>query len=103
KVSVSAGARPVAVTYGLVTSWVETIDIKLPAEVSSPTSAGDLDPAGGAAGEVRGIVRASDGSSIAGARVTIEDTAVAATTDPAGRYTFGGIRAGLALQLRVEA
>src|SRR5205807_3572084 len=103
KISVSAGDRPVAVTYSLVTSWVETVDIKLSPEVASPATAGDLDPAGGASGEVRGIVRASDGSSIAGARVFIEDTPVATATDAAGRYTFGKIRAGLALQLRVAA
>ena len=52
---------------------------------------------------MRGVVRASDGSSIAGARVFIADTTVATATDSAGRYTFGKLRAGLKLQLRVAA
>ena len=55
KISVAAGDRPVAVTYGLVTSWVETVDIKLRAGDRRPADdAADLDPSGGAAGEVRG-------------------------------------------------
>jgi hypothetical protein len=98
---ISAG-RPVAVTYSLLTNWVQTVDIKLVPAVTSPADASDLDPAGGAAGEVRGVVRAS-GSPVVGAQVFIADTQVAAATDSAGRYTFGRLRAGLTLQLRVAA
>ena len=103
EIRVISDGHPVAVTYSLVTKWVERVDIKLVPAVTSPSDASDLDPAGGAAGEVRGVVRASDGSSVAGARVFIADTPVAAATDAAGRYTFGQLRAGLTLHLRVAA
>jgi hypothetical protein len=103
QVSVFVGARLVGVGYGLITSKVETIDIKLPPVITTPTTAGDLAPSGGSSGEVRGIVRASDGSSIAGARVSIDATPVTTTTDASGRYTFGKIRSGLALDVIVVA
>ena len=74
EIRVITQGRPVALAFDLVANWVETVDIKVPPEVAAPSAAEDLDPAGGAAGEVRGVVRASDGSSIAGARVFIADT-----------------------------
>jgi TonB dependent receptor/Carboxypeptidase regulatory-like domain len=103
EIRVISDGQPVAVTYSLVANWIVTVDIKLVPAVTSPLDASDLDPAGGAAGEVRGVVRAADGSSVAGARVFIADTPVAAATDAAGRYTFGQLRAGLTLHLRVAA
>jgi RNA polymerase sigma factor (sigma-70 family) len=103
EIRVITEGRPVALAFSLVANWVETVDIKVPPEVAAPSSAEDLDPGGGAAGEVRGVVRANDGSSVAGARVFIADTPVGTATDSAGRYTFGKLRAGLRLQLRVAA
>jgi hypothetical protein len=52
---------------------------------------------------VRGIVRATDGGPVAGARVTLGETNVIATTDGAGRYVFHGLRSGAPIDVNVTA
>jgi hypothetical protein len=100
---ITSGGRPVASAYTLVTAFVETLDIKANPELTTPTVLADLDPMGGESGEVRGTVRAADGTPIGGAHVTIGATAVDVVTDSAGRYSFGRIRSKLTLALQVSA
>jgi ferric enterobactin receptor len=95
--------RLVAEAFALVTQWVEPVDI-----VSRPAStrvmgSWDLDPSGGPSGAVIGVVRAADGTPLPAARITIAETDLTATTDSAGRYALGRLRAGVAVDLQVSA
>lgn len=103
EVRVMQGGRPIASAFTLVTSFVETLDIKALPEIAAPAGIDDLDPMGGAAGEIRGVVRAAGGTPIAGARVAIGGTPEIASTDSTGRYSFGPLRAKLAIDLQVSA
>jgi hypothetical protein len=103
EVRILADGHPVANAYTLVTSFVETLDIKALPLATSPTALEDLDPQGGESGEIRGTVRAADGSPIAGAHVTIGNTPVDVVTDSTGRYTFGRMRAKLTITIGVTA
>jgi hypothetical protein len=98
-----AAGRPIADSYVLVTSFVETLDIKVQPETTTPASLDDLSPLGGDSGEVRGTVRAPDGSPIPGAHVAIAGTPVDVVTDSTGRYSFGRLRSKLALNLQATA
>lgn len=103
EVRVMSGGRPVASSYTLVTSVVETLNIRAQPESTSVADATDLDPRGGASGEVRGLVRDTRGEPVAGALVSIAGTPISVTTDSAGRYSFGRVRAKLSLNLQVTA
>ena len=81
---VMRNGRPAGQESALISQWVETIDIRVSDESSTLASADDLDPLDGPSGEVRGTVRAADGTAVAGARLVIGDTTVATRTDAAG-------------------
>jgi hypothetical protein len=95
--------RVLARTYTLVTQHVETVDLRAQPESSAATSAEDLDPLGGPSADLRGIISAPDGSPIAGTTVSITGTPVSTTTDSAGRFAFGSLRAGTAVELDAGA
>jgi ferric enterobactin receptor len=101
-VAVLAG-RTVAEEFALVTLRVESIDLKAGSVSVSPTSTEDVIATEGPTGEVTGIVSAVDGGPVLAARLTIQDTTLAAATDAAGRYAFRGLRPGLHIQLRASA
>jgi hypothetical protein len=100
---VTQNGRPIATSFTLVTGVVETLNIKAMPDTTSPTGIGDLDPMGGDAGTVRGVVRAPDGSPIAGAHVSISGTPLVVSTDSQGRYSLGRLRSKLVLDLQVTA
>jgi hypothetical protein len=103
EIRIVADGRPIASAFTLVTSFVETLDIKVVPETTSPADIADLSPMGGDSGEIRGTVRGPDGSPIAGAHVAIAGTPVDAVTDSMGRYSFGRLRAKLAINLQATA
>lgn len=103
EVRVVANGRAIVSAYTLVTSFIETLDLKVQPETSTASSLADLDPMGGDAGEVRGVIRGPDGSPLAGAHVTITGTPVDVMTDSAGRFTLGRIRSKLTLPLQATA
>jgi hypothetical protein len=103
EVRVVSDGRPVASSFTLVTSFVETLDIKALPVATTPGTLEDLDPQGGEAGEIRGTVRAADGAPVADAHVTIANTPVDVVTDSMGRYTFGLIRAKLTMTIQAAA
>jgi len=103
EVRVLVHGRAVAESITLVTTAVETLDVRVSAASTSAASAEDLRPMGGESGELRGTVRAPDGTPVAGALVAIENTEIQAITDSAGRYSFGRVRAPLTLDLNVSA
>src|SRR5215831_5212884 len=67
-VAVQAG-RPVAHGYSLVTLFVETVDLRVQPEATTALGADSLDPEGGPAASIRGVVRTANGTGVAGARV----------------------------------
>jgi ferric enterobactin receptor len=94
--------RTLARSFALVTLFVETVDL---VQTPEPLTGGpaDLDPQGGPSAGIRGVVRSADGAPVEGARVTISNTTVMTTTDSGGRYAFGRLRSGLALELGASA
>jgi hypothetical protein len=103
EVRVLVHGRPVAESVTLVTQPVETLNLTIFSAPISATSLEDLKPMGGESGELRGIVRAADGTPLAGARVGIEAVGIETTTDSAGRYSFGRVRAPLTLGMTASA
>ncbi len=101
--ALNPNGRVLARTFALVTDYIEIVNLRMLPESSVATSAQDLDPLGGPSADLRGIVTAPDGSPVSGARVSIADTAVATTTDSAGRYAFPALRAGMGVELDVAA
>jgi hypothetical protein len=95
------GSRPVAQGFTLVTLRVETVDLR--EEAVDTTSAGYVTATEGPAGEVAGVVSASDGQPIVGARITVGETSLFATTDSAGRYAITRLRPGIRVDLSVGA
>jgi hypothetical protein len=95
--------RMLARAFTLVTQNVETVDLQGQPESSSARGIEDLDPMGGPTAGIRGIVRAPDGSVVAGARVSIADTPIVTTTDSAGRYAFAGLRTDIGVELVASA
>jgi len=95
--------RPIAEAYALITLWVETIDLQERATPFSPVTTEDLGPSGGPSGEIGGVVRSPDGLPVPGARITVNNTTFVATTDSAGRFVIGSLRAGIGLELHVSA
>jgi hypothetical protein len=103
EIRIVANGRPIASSYTLVTSYIETLDLKVQPETGTANSLEDLDPMGGDAGEVRGTVRGPDGTPLAGAHVIIAGTPVDVMTDSAGRFSFGRIRSKLLLNVQASA
>jgi hypothetical protein len=103
EVRVLVHGRPVAESVTLVTQPVETLNITIYSAPVSATSVDDLKPMGGESGELHGIVRGADGTPLAGARVGIDTVGIETTTDTAGRYSFGRVRAPLTIGMTVSA
>jgi hypothetical protein len=95
--------RTLSHAFTLVTLPVESVDLTAQPETLAAMSAEELNPRGGPSGEVRGLIQADDGAPVAGARVAISNTTVVATADSAGRYSIGGLRSGLTIELNVSA
>jgi len=102
EIRVLTEGRPLALAFDSSRTGSKR-DIKVPPEVATPSAAEDLDPAGGAAGEVRGVVRASDGSSIAGRVCSLPTRRLRPPTDTAGRIRSASCARACSLQLRVAA
>ena len=102
-VHVIAHGLPAAESFTLVTRPVETLDIIISSAPTAPASAEDLKPMGGESGELRGTVRTADGEPVAGAHVGIANTEIETTTDEAGRYSLGRIRALLTVDVSASA
>ena len=103
QVRVLVNGRSVAEGVTLVTQPVETLNITISPASTSAGSVEDLKPMGGEWGELRGVVRAADGTPLPGARVAIDAIGIETTTDSAGRYTFGRVRAPLKLDMSASA
>jgi hypothetical protein len=103
QVRVLVNGRAVAEGVTLVTQPVETLNIAISAASTSATSLEDLKPGGGESGELRGVVRATDGTPLPGARVGIDAVGIQTTTDSAGRYSFGRVRAPLTIDMSASA
>jgi ferric enterobactin receptor len=95
--------RLVAEAYSLVTMWVEPVDLIARPVSSRVANDWDLDPRGGASGSVLGTVRSADGDLVPAARLLIAETTMTATTDSAGRYVFGRLRSGAAVEVQAIA
>lgn len=102
-IHVIAHGLPAAQSYTLVTRPVETLDVVISSSPTAATSADDLKPIGGESGELRGTVRTATGEPVAGARVGVADTEVETTTDEAGRYSLGRVRALLTVDMVASA
>lgn len=89
--------------FGLITEWVQSLDIDVRPASAMVTSDSDLNPEDGASGSIGGVVRTADGVAVSAARVSISRTNVSAMTDAAGRFAFYRLRSGLPLQLEVSA
>src|SRR5262245_21245882 len=103
RILVLQGTRPVAQGYSLVTQRLETVDLKEEPLALDPTSAEHVTVSEGPAGEVEGVVSASDGQPIGGARITVGETSLSATTDSAGRYAITRLRPGIHVDLHATA
>ncbi|HEX4566845.1 MAG TPA: carboxypeptidase-like regulatory domain-containing protein, partial [Vicinamibacterales bacterium] len=103
EVRVLVHGRPVAESVTLVTQPVETLNLTIYSASVTPTSVEDLRPMGGESGELRGVVRAADGTPLAGARVGIQSVGIDTTTDSTGRYSFGPVRAPIAVGVTASA
>lgn len=103
RVVVLKEGRALARSFALVSLPVETVDLVVSLIAATPTDDEDLDPAGGPAGNVGGVVRSADRRPVAGARVHITRTSAETATDSAGRYAFPKLRAGLMVELTVTA
>jgi hypothetical protein len=97
------GGRVVAQSFPLISLWVEQIDLDERPIPERPATAYDVLAMTGPSGEVAGLVRAADGEAVEGARITINETALTATTDSAGRFVFSGLRPGVRVELNVAA
>jgi hypothetical protein len=102
-VRVLVNGRAVAEGVTLVTQPVETLNITILPASTSAASIEDLKPMGGESGELRGIVRAADGTPLPGARVGIDGVGIETTTDSTGRFSFGRVRAPLKLDMSATA
>lgn len=102
KVQAIAEGRAIASAWTLVTSKVETVDLTEETVAVLPDSATYLIVADGPAGEIAGYVRGPGGSPV-NALVTINESAVGASTDQAGRYVIDQLRSGLLVDVRVAA
>ncbi len=103
RVLASQGARPVAQGFTLVTQRLETLDLKEEPLALDASSTEHVTVAEGPAGEVAGVVSASDGQPIAGARIIVGETSLSATTDSAGRYAIARLRPGIHVDLHASA
>jgi hypothetical protein len=96
--------RRLAVGSTLVSQAIEKLDLTARAEqITEVVDIEDLNPAGGPAGDVRGVIRDSAGTPIPGARVTIKETPVVTTADSAGRYAFHRLRADVPVDIGASA
>jgi ferric enterobactin receptor len=95
--------RLVAGAYALVTLRVEPVDLVMYPVAARVTSDWDLDPSGGPAGSIAGVVRNAAGEPVPGARLVIGETTMTATADSAGRYMFGRLRSGADVQVHAAA
>ncbi|HEX6462957.1 MAG TPA: carboxypeptidase-like regulatory domain-containing protein, partial [Vicinamibacterales bacterium] len=102
-VRVLVHGRSVAQSATLVTLPVETLNLTVSAAPTSVSSPDDLRPEGGEWGELRGIVKAPDGTPLPGARVGVANADVVTSTDSAGRFSFGRVRAPLTVDLTAAA
>src|SRR5262245_33760659 len=97
------GTRPVALGYTLVTQRLETLDLEEQPTPLDASSAEHVTASDGPAGEVAGTVAAADGQPIPGARITVGETSLTATTDSAGRYAIPRLRPGIHVDLHASA
>lgn len=97
------GSQRVAVTYPLVSLWVERVDLKERLLPAVPRSTEDVLAQDGVAGTVGGFVRLANGAAVPAARVIIESTTLATWTDSAGRFVFSGLRPGVHIGLQAFA
>jgi hypothetical protein len=97
------GTRPVAQGFTLVTQRLETLDLKEEPLALDASSAEHVTTSEGPAGEVAGLVSSADGQPIAGARITVGETSLSATTDSAGRYVITRLRPGIHVELDAGA
>ena len=67
------------------------------------SSVENVTAAEGPAGEVVGVVHTADRQPIAGARITVGETSLSATTDSAGRYAITRLRPGIEVDLHASA
>jgi ferric enterobactin receptor len=95
--------RLVASAYALVTLRVEPVDIVEYPIAARVASDWDLDPGGGPAGSIAGVVRTASGDPVPGARLVIGETTMTATSDSAGRYVFGRLRSGASVDILASA
>ncbi len=95
--------RLVSEAFTLVTQRVEPVDLVARPTSTRVTGDWDLDPSGGAAGGLVGVIRTTSGAVVPAARIAISETTIAATSDSAGRYGFGGLRSGAAVELEATA
>lgn len=103
RVVATRAGRRIADGHTLVTQWVETFDLNERPASMVPTVAEDVLAADGPAAALRGVVRSAEGQPVPRARVRLGETAVAASTDSAGRFVFGRIRPGIMVPLNVSA
>ena len=97
------GTHTVARVYSLVTQKLETLDLKEEPLAVDTGSAENVTAAEGPGGEVVGVVLTADRQPIAGARVTVGETSLSATTDSAGRYAITRLRPGIEVDLHASA
>jgi ferric enterobactin receptor len=99
KITAAVAGRPIAVSYLLVTQWVETVPLEDRTGRRGPGEPIDVGAQGGPAGGIAGVVRFPDGRPTPRAVVTIRDTFLATMTDEAGRFVFDGLAAGITVSL----
>lgn len=97
------GTHTVARVYSLVTQGLETLDLKEEPLALDTSSAENVTAAEGPGGEAVGVVHTADRQPIAGARITVGETSLSATTDSAGRYAITRLRPGIAVDLHASA
>lgn len=95
--------RSVAESVTLVTLPTETLNLTVSSAPVVVTNGEDLKPEGGERGELRGTVRATDGTPLSGARVGVANADVVTTTDSAGRFSFGHVRAPITVDMSAAA
>ena len=97
------GTHTVARVYSLVTLKLETLDLKEELLSVDTSSVENVTAAEGPGGEVVGVVLTADRQPIAGARITVGETSLSATTDSAGRYAITRLRPGIEVDLHASA
>jgi hypothetical protein len=103
RISVTRDGRVVAEAFTLVTNWVEKVDLLERSLIAGLDNREGVLAGSGPAGEITGFVRTAGGQPLASVRVTIADTSLAALTDPAGRFMFGGLRPNVAITVQAAA